>query len=136
MRAAHHVAAGRKRAKRGAVVGLAAGDGTGAQGLADFQEVLAGELDCGLVALGAGRAEPCAGQPAGFIVQENISQLFSRAVGKTAGVGVSHRGGLSADRFCNTVVAVSKAGNRGTTGGINDASTIRGMEINAFATAC
>ena len=51
--AAHHVAAGRQGAEGGAVIGLAAGDGAGALGLADLQEILAGEFDRGFVALGA-----------------------------------------------------------------------------------
>ena len=113
LRPPHHVAAGRQRAQRGAVIGLPAGDGAGALGLADLQEVLPGELDRGFVALGARGAEPGAGQAAGFVVQHDVRQILGRLVGERAGVGIGHGGGLAPDRLGDAAVAVAEAGHRG-----------------------
>ena len=130
----HRVTAGRQGAEGGAVVGLAAGDGADALGLADFQEILAGELDRGLIALGARGAEPRAGEAAGFLGQDDIREVFGRLVGECAGVGVGHGGGLAADSLGDAAIAVTEACDGGTARGVDNGLPVGGVEIKALAT--
>ena len=130
----HHVAAGRQRAQRGAVVALPPRYGAGALGLAGFQEVLPRQLDRCLVALRSRGAEPRPRQPARFILQQDVGQVLGRLVGEGAGMGVGHPRGLPTDRLCDAAVAVAEAGDRRAARGVDDGLAIRGMQVNAVAT--
>ena len=120
IRAPHHVATGGQRAQRGAVVGLPAGDRPEPLGLTDLQEILPSQLDRGLVAFGARGTEPRPRQAAGFVMQQDVGQILGRLVGKRAGMGIGHGGGLSANRFGHAAVAMTEAGDRGPAGCVDD----------------
>jgi hypothetical protein len=90
--AAHHVAAGGEGAERVAVVALPAGDEAGALGLADLEEVLAGKLDGGFVAFGAGGTEIGVAEAAGFVADEGFREFLGGLVGEQGGVDVGDLG--------------------------------------------
>ena len=134
--AAHHVAAGTERAERVAVVALAAGDEVRALGLADLDEVLAGEFQRGLGAFGAGGAEVGVGQAAGFAIEHDVREVFCWLAAEGAGVGVGHGGGLASDGLGDAAVAVAEAGDRGAAGAIDDAGAVGEVEVDAVAAGC
>ena len=128
---AHQVAAGRQGAERGAVVGLEAGDGAAALGLADLKEVLAGEFDRGLVPLRPRRAEPRPCQTAGFVLKKNFGEVFGRLVGEGAGMGVRHCCRLPADGRRDPAVAVSECRDGRSARGVDDFVPVGGVEVDA-----
>jgi hypothetical protein len=133
IRPPHHVPTSRQRTEGGAVVGLPAGDRADALGLADFQKILPGQLDGGLIPLGAGRAEPGSGQAVRFVVEKNLRQILCRLIGKGAGMSIGQRGGLSSDGLGDATIAVTETGDGGPARCIDDAASIVGVEIDAFA---
>ena len=132
-RATHHVAAGAERAERIAVVALAAGDDVGAPGLADLDEVLAGELQRGLGAFRAGGAEIGVRQTARFAVQHDVREFLGGLAAERAGVGVGHGGGLAADGLGDAPVAMAQAGNGGAAGAVDDAGAVGEVKVDALA---
>ena len=115
------------------MVGLPPGDSLRALGLADFKEVLAGQLDRGFVALGAGGAEPGAGKAARFVLQDDLGKVLGGLVGEGAGVGIGHGGGLATDCLGNAAVTVAEAGDGRPAGCVDDRVAVFGEQIDAFA---
>jgi hypothetical protein len=131
-RATHHVAAGGEGAERVAVVALPAGDEAGALGLADLEEVLAGKLDGGFVAFGAGGTEIGVAEAAGFVADEGFREFLGRLVGEQGGVDVGDLGELFGDRGVDPWMAVAEAGDGGTAGAVDDFAAVGGVQKDPF----
>ena len=115
------------------MIALPAGDEMGALGLADLDEVLAGQLQRGLGAFRAGGAEIGVGQTAGFAVQHDVREVLGGLAAERAGVGVGHGGGLAADGLGDAAVAVAEAGNRGAARSVDDARAVGEVQVDALA---
>ena len=120
----HHVPARRQRAKRGAMIRLPSRDRADSSRLPDLQEILPRELDRRFVALGPRGTEPRAGQPARFVMQQDLRQIFGRLVGERSGVSIGHGRGLTRDRLGHAAVAVAEGSDRRATGGIDDRAAV------------
>src|SRR6185437_4125970 len=112
---------------------LPARDGSGAARLTDFDEILAGELDCGLIPFGTRGAEPGASQSARFILQDDLGEVFGRLIGEGAGVSVRHLRRLATDRLRHAAIAVPQACHCGTTGCVDDPFAVGLDQMDAFA---
>ena len=134
MRPPHHVAAGRQRAKRGAMIRLPPSDNLGSGGLTDLQEILPRQLDRRLGPLGPRGAEPGTAQAPRFRVQDDRRQILGRLVGERAGVRIGHRSRLPPDRLGHPAVAMTEACDRRPTRGIDDRPPVRGVQIDPLAT--
>ena len=112
------------------MVALAAGDEAGPLGLADLEEVLAGELDGGFVAFGAGGAEIGMTEAAGFMADEGFGEFLGGLVGEQDGVDVGDLGELFGDRGIDPRMAVAEAGDGGTAGAVDDFASVGGVQID------
>ena len=91
------------------MVALAAGDEAGALGLADLEEVLAGELDGGFVAFRAGGAEIGVAEAARFVADQDFGKLLGGLVGEQHSVDVSDPGELFGDRGVDYLVRSARS---------------------------
>src|SRR5438270_9583668 len=98
------------------MVALTASDEAGALGLADLDEVLAGELDRGFVAFGAGGAEVGAAKAARLVADKAFGKFFGSVVGEQDCVDVCDVGELFSDCFIDPRMAMTQAGDRSAAG--------------------
>ena len=110
------VTAGGKGAERIAVVGLAARDQAMPLGFADFEIILARELDRGLDCFRTAGDEVNPVQRAGRLLDQQFRQCFGRHAAEKTGVRELEPVELGLDRFDHARVAVPETGHRGAAG--------------------
>ncbi len=132
-RAAHHVAAGRERAQRGAVVALPPRDEIPPLTLAALDEILPRQLQRRLRPLRAGRAEIGVAEAARIAVEQQIGERLGRLAGEKAGMRIRHALRLCRDRAGDAPVAVAEAGDRSAAGAVDDFAPVREAQIDAVA---
>ena len=131
--AAPHAAADRQGAQGVAVIALAPGDEAVARRLADFQEVLAGQLERRLVGLGAAGDVVDPGQVARRPGDQVLGQGFRGLGGEEGAVDVGDAVDLLLDGPDHRRVAVPQTGHRGTAGGVQVAFAGAVDDIGALA---